>query len=298
MSIFTTINNYGKMVKFSHTLFALPFAGLASVIALLKSNLSTEDLIWKLILILLCMFTARSAAMGFNRYADREFDKANPRTANREIPSGVLSEKSVLSFTILFGISFLIFSYLLSPLCFVLSIPALGIILFYSYSKRFTMLCHFILGLGIGISPSGAWVAIQNDLELIPALWSFGLMFHIAGFDILYSSQDVEVDKKLGLYSIPSRLGIPKAFLIAKISHVIAFALFVYAGYLAQLEFFYYLFLGITGILFIVEHTLVSPTDLKKIPIAFFHINASISVILFIGILLDRGKDLYIKFVQ
>ena len=290
MSLFTTINNYGKMVKFSHTLFALPFAGLASVIAILKTDLTLNDLLWKLLLILICMFAARSAAMGFNRYADREFDRANPRTANREIPAGVLSEKSVLWFTIFFGLLFLI-----SPLCFYLSIPALAIILFYSYSKRFTMFCHFILGLGIGISPSGAWIAIQNNLELVPALWSFGLMFHIAGFDILYSSQDVEIDRKLGLHSIPSKLGIPTAFWIARLSHLIAFSLFVYAGILANLQIFYFIFLTLTGILFIIEHILVSPTDLKKIPIAFFHINASISVILFIGILLDKWKELLVK---
>ncbi|HRG47936.1 MAG TPA: UbiA-like polyprenyltransferase [Leptospiraceae bacterium] len=295
MSLFTTINNYGKMVKFSHTLFALPFAGLASVIAILKSNLTLNELLWKLLLILICMFAARSAAMGFNRYADREFDRANPRTANREIPAGVLSENSVLWFTIFFGLLFLIASFLLSPLCFYLSIPALAIILFYSYSKRFTLFCHFILGLGIGISPSGAWIAIQNNLELVPALWSFGLMFHIAGFDILYSSQDVEIDKKLGLHSIPSKLGLPTAFWIARLSHLIAFSLFVYAGILANLQIFYFIFLTITGVLFIIEHFLVSPTDLKKIPIAFFHINASISVILFIGILLDKWKELLVK---
>jgi 4-hydroxybenzoate polyprenyltransferase len=241
------------------------------------------------------MFAARSAAMGFNRYADREFDKANPRTANREIPAGVLSEKSVLWFTIFFGFLFLIASFLLSPLCFYLSIPALAIVLFYSYSKRYTMFCHFILGLGIGISPSGAWIAIQDNLELLPALWSFGLMFHIAGFDILYSSQDVEIDRKLGLHSIPSKLGIPTAFWIARFSHLIAFSLFVYAGILANLQIYYFIFLTFTGILFIVEHILVSPTDLKKIPIAFFHINASISVILFIGILLDKWKELLVK---
>ena len=226
------------MVKFSHTLFALPFAGLASVIAILQSSLGLNELLWKLLLILICMFTARSAAMGFNRYIDRDFDKKNPRTANREIPSGVLSPQSVLGFTILFSILFLIASFLLSPLCFYLAIPTLFIILFYSYSKRFTVFCHFILGLGIGIAPSGAWIAIKNELELIPALWSFGLMFHIAGFDILYSSQDVEIDKKLGLYSIPSKLGIPKAFLIAKVCHIIAFSLFIWAGYLANLQTF------------------------------------------------------------
>ena len=185
MSIFTTMNNYGKMVKFSHTLFALPFAGLASIIAILQSNLSVNDLLWKLLLILICMFTARSAAMGFNRYIDRDFDKANPRTANREIPSGVLSPESALRFTIFFSVLFLIASFLLSPICFYLAIPALAIILFYSYSKRFTVFCHFILGLGIGIAPSGAWIAIKNELDFIPTLWSFGLMLPDLIFSIL-----------------------------------------------------------------------------------------------------------------
>lgn len=296
MNIFQPILNYGKMVKFSHTIFALPFAGLASVMALVSSALTPQELYWKLFWIFICMFSARSAAMGFNRYIDREFDKQNPRTAGREIPAGVISEKSAISFIVLFSVSFLIGSYFLNFLCFLLAFPALAIILFYSLSKRFTIFCHFILGLGIGIAPTGAWLAIQGVFSPLPFLWSFGLMFHIAGFDILYSMQDIEIDKKLGLHSIPSKFGVSKSLVIARLSHVLSFLLLISAGIYGGLGIFYYIFLAITGILFIIEHRMVSPDDLSKIPIAFFHINASISVILFIGIFIDKWNELLIKF--
>jgi 4-hydroxybenzoate polyprenyltransferase len=284
------------MIKLSHTIFALPFALLASILALLKSNLQKEEIYFKLFLICICMFSARSSAMGFNRYIDSEFDSKNTRTSIREIPSGKISKNEVLGFTILFSFIFIIACYFINPLCFLLSFPTLFIILFYSYTKRFTYLCHFILGLGIGISTSGAWVAILNEISLLPALLSFGLTFHIAGFDILYSIQDREFDKEQGLYSIPSRFSLKVSFYIARISHIIAFSLFIFAGIIGNLGLYYYLFLGITGILFLIEHLLVKENDLSKIPIAFFHINASISVVLFIGILLDKWSLLIEKF--
>lgn len=180
--------------------------------------------------------------------------------------------------------------------CFLLSFPALFIILFYSLSKRFTFLCHFILGLGIGIAPSGAWIAILDKLELSTALWSFGLMFHIAGFDILYAMQDMDFDRQEGLYSIPAKFGLDTSFWIARLSHLFSFSLLLLAGYYAGLGMFYYIFLGIVAVLFLLEHSMVSREDLSKLPIAFFHINASISIILFLGILLDKGGPLLQKF--
>ena len=296
MKLFEILNNYSKMIKLSHTIFALPFALLSSLLAILNSNLQKEEIYFKLILICICMFSARSAAMGFNRYIDSEFDSKNLRTSIREIPSGKISKNAVLFFTIFFSLVFICACYLINPLCFLLSFPTLFIILFYSFTKRFTFLCHFILGFGIGISTSGAWAAILNEIALLPALFSFGLTFHIAGFDILYSIQDREFDKEQGLFSIPSRFSLKTSFYIARTSHILAFSIFVFAGSIGHLGFYYYIFLGITGILFLIEHLLVKEDDLTKIPIAFFHINASISIVLFIGILFDKWSLLIEKF--
>ncbi|MCB1176288.1 MAG: putative 4-hydroxybenzoate polyprenyltransferase [Leptospiraceae bacterium] len=292
--ILETINDYGKMVKFSHTLFALPFAGLATILALIQTPHSGNELIKRLILILICMVSARNAAMGFNRSIDSDIDAKNPRTAVREIPSGKLSKKAVNAFTIIFSLIFIVSTYFINNLAFYLSLPALAIVLFYSYTKRFTWLCHYILGFGIGIAPTGAWIAINDSFSLIPVLWSLGLMFHIAGFDILYSTQDAEFDKANGLHSIPSRFGIKTALWIARFNHIISFALLFSGGYMAGLGLYYFIFLILTAGLFIAEHILVSPQDLSKIHIAFFHINASISIVIFVGILLDKWSELVI----
>lgn len=290
------ISNYAGMIKFSHTIFALPFAGLAMILAILQTSIPASILYEKIFYIVLCMITARSAAMGFNRVVDSEFDAKNPRTAMREIPAGSLSKKSVILFIILSSLLFLFFSYCISQFCFLLSFPALFLILFYSYTKRFTYLCHFFLGFAIGIAPTAAYIAILDKIDLLPFLWTFGLMFHIAGFDILYSMADAEFDKANGLHSIPSRFGIKKAFWISRSSHIISFSVLLYAGIYAGLGLFYFAFLAITGILFIIEHSLVKENDLSKLPIAFFHINASISIVLFIGILIDKGSELFAKF--
>ena len=292
MNIFTIITNYGKMVKFSHTLFALPFAGLSIILAILESRLIISVFYFKLFLILICMISARNAAMGFNRLVDAEIDKNNPRTKNREIPSGVLSKSSVTIFTILFSITFIVSTYFLNTFAFLASVPTLLIVLFYSFTKRFTWMCHYILGLGIGLSPMGAWVAITGDVSFVSFLWSMGLMFHIAGFDILYSTQDMEYDKDNGLFSIPSVFGLEISLLVAKINHTISFLLLFYAGKVAGLSSFYFIFLCIAGILFAIEHFLVNKDDLSKVPIAFFHINASISIILFLGIFFEKWNDL------
>lgn len=294
MNFFQLINDYGKMVKFSHTIFALPFAGLSLILAL-ESTQHNKDTILRLIgLIILCMISARSAAMGFNRYADRDIDALNPRTKNREIPAGKISANAVLFFVILSSIVFIGSCYFINSLSFYLSFPALFLILFYSLSKRFTFFCHYILGLAIGIAPTGAWVALTDTISILPLLWSFGLMLHIAGFDLLYASQDVDFDRANHLHSIPARFGITKAFWIARITHVFSFSLFVYAGFYAQLSWIYFTFLGIVGILFIIEHYLARPDDLSRIPIAFFNVNAAISIVLFLGTLIDR-RELILK---
>jgi len=292
MNILNIINIYGKMVKFSHTLFALPFAGLSMIIAILRTTLSRDELIIKSILILLCMVSARNAAMGFNRYVDKEIDRLNPRTTNRELPSGVISNTSVIIFTILFSFIFIVCTYYLNLFCFYASVPTLFIIFIYSYTKRFTWLCHYILGIGIGLAPSGAWIAITGQISIVPIFWTLGLMFHIAGFDILYSTQDMEYDKNNHLFSIPSRFGLIYSLNIARINHLIAFSLLFYAGFLSSLANYYYIFLLFVGILFTIEHLMVNKNDLSKVPIAFFHINASISIVLFLGILFDKYDEL------
>jgi 4-hydroxybenzoate polyprenyltransferase len=292
MKILNIINNYGKMVKFSHTLFALPFAGLSMIIAILSTSLSKDELYLKSILIFLCMVSARNAAMGFNRYVDREIDKHNPRTMNRELPAGILSNTSVIIFTILFTIIFIVCTYFLNMFCFYASFPTLLIIFIYSYTKRFTWFCHYVLGIGIGLAPSGAWTAITGEISLIPIIWTLGLMFHIAGFDILYSTQDMEYDKNNNLFSIPSRFGLSNSLYIARINHLFAFSLLFYAGILSSMANYYYIFLIFAGILFTIEHLMVNKNDLSKVPIAFFHINASISIVLFLGILFDKWNEL------
>lgn len=296
MRLLETFTDFGRMVKFSHTLFALPFAGLASIIALLGSSLSKDELIRRLVLILVCMASARNAAMGFNRTADADIDAENPRTQNREIPSGKISRTTAWGFTLFFCFLFVGASYFINIYTFLLSFPALFIVLFYSYTKRFTWLCHFVLGLGIGIAPSGAWIAVRDSLSMIPVYWTLGLMFHIAGFDILYSTQDIDFDRSKGLYSIPSRFGVEKSLWIARTAHIISLGFLFMGGYSAGLGGIYYIFLIITAALFAAEHILVKPDDLSRVPIAFFHINASISVILFIGILADRWNDLLVHF--
>ncbi|MDX1958679.1 MAG: UbiA-like polyprenyltransferase [Leptospiraceae bacterium] len=292
-SILQKFNDYGKMVKFSHTLFALPFALLSFVLSFIDTTLTKNQLLINLFLILVCMVSARNAAMGFNRLVDADIDAKNERTKLREIPSGVLSKKSVLGFTIFFSLIFVVATYFINFKCFLLSFPTLVIVLGYSYTKRFTWLCHYILGFGIGIAPTGAWISMKNEFDLIPVLWSFGLMFHIAGFDILYSTQDTTFDKSSGLYSIPSRFGVSNALLIARISHIVAFLLLSLAGVEARLGIIYAVFLICVGILFIVEHNLVNPKDLSKVPIAFFHINASISSILLLGVVVDKWNEIY-----
>jgi 4-hydroxybenzoate polyprenyltransferase len=292
MKLLETITDYGKMVKFSHTIFALPFAGISVLLALPITPYKGSELLKILLLVLVCMVSARNAAMGFNRSLDSDIDSKNPRTQNREIPSGKLSQKSVNIFTILFVLIFFISTFFINSLSFLLSFPAIFLVLFYSYTKRITWLCHYVLGFGIGIAPTGAWIAITNEFHLVPVLWSFGLMFHIAGFDILYATQDMEFDKSMGLFSIPSRFGVQFSLGLAKLNHIISFLLLFLGGYYAGLGILFYLFLVITGVLFLIEHMLVSPDDLSKVPIAFFHINAIISVVLFLGILVDRWSTL------
>ena len=275
------IRIYGRMVKFSHTLFALPFALSAVVMAFESHPFSLWNLFW----ILLAMVGARSAAMGFNRVVDAAIDKKNERTAAREIPSGILSKKESWFFVAASSLIFVLSAAMLSRLCFFLSFPVLFFLFFYSYTKRFTKYCHLFLGFAISLAPVGAWVAITGTLSAGIVFLSLGLLSYIAGFDILYACQDIEFDKKEGLFSLPSKIGAKKAMMVSAFFHGAAF-IFLFAMYFSSgMHPVFLIFLSMIAILLIAEHYLVRPDDLTHINIAFFHINSLISVLLFIGVL-------------
>ncbi len=274
---------YGKMIKFSHTLFALPFALSAIVLASRKYIISFIDIF----LIIIAMAGARSAAMGFNRIVDAKVDKKNPRTKNREIPSEKLKVLSAVIFVAISSALFIFASFLLSWLCFFLSFPVLVLLFAYSFTKRFTWLCHIYLGLAISLAPIGAWLALTKGFSWHIILLSLALLTYIAGFDILYSLQDINFDRKEGLLSIPTRFGIAKSLFIAKILHVASFffLLLIYPAF--GMNKIYFTTVIIIGSLFAVEHLLVKNGSLKHINIAFFHVNTLIAIILFAGIFAD-----------
>ena len=272
---------YGRMIKFSHTIFALPFALSAVVMAWKNHSPSIFDIFW----ILTAMVGARSAAMGFNRIVDADIDFKNERTAIREIPSGLLSKKEGFLFVALSCLVFIFSAAMLSRLCFILSFPVLFFLMFYSYTKRFTKYCHLYLGFAISLAPLGAWVAITGTLSWSIVFLSLSLMTYIAGFDILYSCQDIDFDQKEGLFSLPAKIGPKKAMGISSILHVCTF-IFLFIMYTTfGMHPVFLLFLGIIGFLLIAEHKLVKPDNLTHINIAFFHINSVISILLFIGVL-------------
>jgi len=271
------------MIKFSHTLFALPFALAAVVLAGKQYSISIITFIF----ILIAMASARSAAMGFNRLADAAIDAQNPRTAVREIPSGQLSFKAAVSFVIISSAFFIIACALLGRLCLFLSLPVLLLLFSYSYTKRFTWLSHLYLGFVIALAPIGAWIAITDSFSWPVLALCLALMTYITGFDILYACQDTDFDRKQGLYSIPARFGIKQALRIAKTFHLVAWCFFLSVKYVFNLNIIYLIAVFVIGILLIVEHLLIKPDDLRHINIAFFHVNSIISITLLLGVLCD-----------
>lgn len=267
-----------EMIKFEHTLFALPFAFLGAILA--ANGLPTW---WQILWITAAMVGARSAAMSFNRITDRNIDGENPRTANRELPSGKLSVNFAWAFMIASCILFFLAAFMLNHLTLILSPIALISVLGYSYAKRFTSFAHLILGWALAISPTGAWIAVRGTLDSeIPILLSLLVMMWTAGFDVLYSCQDFEYDRRKGLRSIPSRFGIKGALLIAKLFHFQAFIVLVMLYFFTDLGWLALLGVIATGLLMIYQHTLVKPNDLTKMNAAFFTANAFVSVILFV----------------
>ena len=283
-NIMNRILTYGRMIKFSHTIFALPFALSAVVLAQRQYPLVWTDIFW----VLLAMVGARSAAMGFNRIADARIDANNPRTSQREIPSGKLDLRSAVIFVIFFSAIFIWSAAMLGRICFYLAPPVLALLFFYSYTKRFTWLAHLFLGFAISLAPLGAWIAIAKTFSWPILLLSLALMTYIAGFDILYACQDVSFDQKEGLFSIPVHFGTSKALLIAALLHLLSFCFFVSIFFAFDMTPAYLVTVAIIGGLLIFEHKLISPDDLSNINIAFFHVNSVISSVLFLGVLADE----------
>lgn len=279
-----TIFHYGRLIKFSHSIFALPFALAAVALAFMKyPELVTMD---KIVWIVVAMVSARSAAMGFNRYADRQIDKNNPRTKNREIPRGVISGNQTVIFVLISIAVFLYSAFRLNELAFYLSPIALAIILGYSLTKRFTHFSHLVLGAGLGLAPLGAWIAIIGKFEILPIFIALGVLFWVAGFDVIYSCQDFNFDKQEGMFSIPVWKGIQGALHIARIFHLSSLLFFIIAGYWGALNWIYFLGLLIVLLVMIYEHKVVNGEDLSRIDMAFFNLNGIISVSYFFIVLL------------
>ncbi len=277
-----------EMIKIEHTLFALPFAFLGASIAAYRQPPQTASFwVSRLLWITVAMVGARSAAMAFNRIADRDFDGANPRTRTRALPSGLLDLRFAWIFTIASAALFLLAASQLNRLTLILSPIALASVLFYSYTKRFTPLSHLVLGWCLAIAPAGAWIAVQGRLTIVPVLLSIVVMLWTAGFDILYSCQDYEFDRDAGLHSIPQRFGIKRALTIARTIHAVMFVALVFFFLAAQLEWLSFIGILITGGLLVHQHRLLKADDLSRMNAAFFTTNAFISVILFVTIASD-----------
>lgn len=267
---------YFSLIKFGHTVFALPFAFIGFFLAIFRDHYIFQPKL--LLLMLLCMVFARSAAMAFNRYIDRDFDALNPRTTNREIPAGVISSKAAFWFVVVNCILFVATTFFINKLCFYLAPVALFIILFYSYTKRFTALCHIVLGVGLSLAPIGAYLSVTGTFTLLPVLFSLLVLLWVSGFDIIYALQDEGFDKSQQLYSVPSVLGVVKAIFVARMLHSIAAMLVVLIGVLAHLNLIYWLGAIIYISMLYFQHRLVKPSDLSKVNIAFINTNSIASI--------------------
>lgn len=255
----------------------MPFAIIGFFLAIKQNGYEFD---WFLLgLVILCMIFARNAAMGFNRYIDRQIDEKNPRTAVREIPAGILKAQSVLVFVILNSFLFIATTWFINLLVFFLSPVALLVILGYSYTKRFTFLCHFVLGLGLSLAPIGAYLSVAGKFEWLPVLFSFVVLFWTSGFDIIYALQDNEFDKENKLHSVPVWLGGRKALMLSSILHILVAVILLVAGFLASFSVFYWIGSIIFVILLIYQHSIVKPNDLSKVNLAFFTTNGVASVV-------------------
>ena len=270
-------SDYLSLVKFAHTVFALPFALIGFSLAMHQSQDAFS--VWLLIQVLLCMVFARNAAMAFNRYADRMIDIKNPRTAIREIPAEIIKPKSALFFVVLNVVLFIGVTFFINRLVFFLSPIAIIIVLGYSYTKRFTWLAHLVLGLGLSLSPIGAYLAVTGKFNILPVLYSLIVLFWVAGFDIIYALQDEEFDKSQNLKSIPVFLGKKGALNFSSFLHSLTITFVVVAGIISNGQILFWIGAIIFIALLIYQHFLVKPTDLSKVNLAFFTTNGIASVV-------------------
>jgi len=285
------MKSYFSLVKFSHTIFAMPFALTGFFVASFEQG--ADALNWRLLLlVVLCMVFARSAAMGFNRWLDRDIDAVNPRTQMREIPAGTISARSALVFVLVNCALFIATTFFINTLCFFLSPVALAVVLGYSYTKRFTWLCHFVLGLGLALAPVGAYLAVTGHFAWLPVLLGLTVLFWTAGFDIIYALQDEEFDKSQQLYSVPAWLGKSRALRLSETLHLVSALLLLTAGWLlhgALAEAGWLAWAG-TGIflgLLLYQHLIVKPNDLRRVNLAFFTTNGIASLIFGVLTILD-----------
>ncbi len=272
------MKNYLSLIKFSHTIFALPFALIGYFLAIEYSTYSFDAIL--LLKVVLCMVFARSAAMAFNRYIDRDIDLANERTAKvREIPNGSINAKSALIFVIVNSILFVTTTYFINEICFYLSPVALLVILGYSLTKRFTALCHLILGIGLSLAPIGAYLAVTGSFAWLPLYFSFAVLFWVAGFDMIYSLQDEEFDKEMGLNSIPAKIGKRATLNLSILFHTITAGYLLSAAYQASAGILFWIGTFIFIALLVYQHLLVKPNDLSKVNLAFFTTNGIASLV-------------------
>jgi 4-hydroxybenzoate polyprenyltransferase len=279
------MKKYFSLVLFAHSVFALPFALIGFFLGV--TTTSNPFQWYLLILVLLCMVFARNAAMAFNRYLDRNIDAKNPRTDSRDIPAGKVSANEALIFVIINCILFVVTTAFINNLCLYLSPVALFVILFYSYTKRFTALCHLVLGLGLSLAPIGAYIAVTGAFGLVPVLYSLTVLFWVSGFDIIYALQDEEFDRTEKLHSIPAALGIANALKLSVVLHVASALCVIIPILYIPFSFVYYLGVAFFCTMLIYQHTLVKPTDISKVNRAFATTNGYASVIFALCFLLD-----------
>ncbi|RYY40334.1 MAG: 4-hydroxybenzoate octaprenyltransferase [Chitinophagaceae bacterium] len=317
----TVVKNYLSLIKFSHTIFAMPFALIGFFLATASwirslylsyasgthyewfafenSNESASSplsemlnhpmqfFVLKFLLVIACMVFARSAAMAFNRYIDRKFDEKNPRTAIREIPKGIITPKNALSFTIACCVLFMVSTFFINRICFFLSPVALAVVLGYSYTKRFTPFCHLVLGLGLSLAPIGAWLAVTGFFHWLPLLFSFAVLFWVSGFDIIYAMQDVDFDQSQKLYSIPAALGREKALRVSELLHLLSAACVAAAGRFGHFGWLYWIGVLVFGGMLVYQHSIVKPNDLRRVNIAFMTANGIASVVFALFVIAD-----------
>lgn len=302
----STVKNYLSLIKFSHTIFAMPFALIGFFLgvqvvnnewaAFLQDYVPEGWMVYEndrglfiklFFLVILCMVFARSAAMAFNRFLDRKWDALNPRTAIREIPKGIITPRNALLFTIISCILFIATTWFINRICFYLSPVALAVVLGYSYTKRFTPLCHLILGLGLSLAPIGAYLAVTAQFHWLPILFSVAVIFWVSGFDIIYALQDVDFDRSQQLYSIPAWLGKEKALRVSELLHLLSASAVVTAGKLAEFGWLYWVGVLVFMACLIYQHALVKPNDLRRVNLAFMTTNGIASVVFALFVIAD-----------